>query len=149
MNFYQHLELKDKHSFLSASQYHWLNYSEEKLADTYRRKLATERGTELHEFAARSITLGIKLQGKSTLAMYVNDAIGYRMSPEVTLYYSDNAFATTDAIAFTFDKKTKRYLLRIHDLKTGESKTSFHQLEIYAAYFVSSIKKTQKILISN
>ena len=61
--------------------------------------------------------------------MYVNDAIGYRMTPEQVLYYSDNCFGTADAIGFWND------ILRIHDLKTGESPTSIHQLEVYAALF--------------
>jgi hypothetical protein len=59
----------------------------------------------------------------------VNDAIGYKMTPEQSLYYSNNAFGTADAISF------RDNLLRIHDLKTGVSPTSMHQLEIYAALF--------------
>jgi hypothetical protein len=61
--------------------------------------------------------------------MYVNDAIGYKMETEQILYYSDNCFGTADAISFKHD------FLRIHDLKTGISPTSVHQLEIYAALF--------------
>ena len=61
--------------------------------------------------------------------MYVNDAIGYRMSTEQTLFYSENCFGTTDAISFT------RNMLRIHDLKTGLISGSVHQLEIYVALF--------------
>ena len=61
--------------------------------------------------------------------MYVNDAIGYKMSPEVVLYYSDNCFGTADSIIY------KNNLLRIHDLKTGVTPASMHQLEIYAALF--------------
>ena len=63
------------------------------------------------------------------MALYVNDAIGYRMSPEQILYYSDNCFGTADAISF------KRNKLRVHDLKTGVTPTSEHQLEVYAALF--------------
>ena len=61
--------------------------------------------------------------------MYINDAIGYRMQPEVVLYYSDICFGTADAISF------KNNMLRIHDLKTGKTKPSISQLEIYAALF--------------
>ena len=63
------------------------------------------------------------------LLYYVNDAIGYRMSPEVVLYYSDNCFGTTDAISFS------KNLLRIHDLKTGRLPAHMEQLQIYAALF--------------
>lgn len=61
--------------------------------------------------------------------MYVNDAIGFKMVPEQILYYSENCFGTTDAIAF------RNGLLRIHDLKTGVIPTHMEQLEIYAALF--------------
>lgn len=130
MKFKKHLELEGRHAFLSASNYHWLNYDGEKLEQRYLKHLATERGTELHDFAAKAIKLKVKLRGsRQTLNMYVNDAIGYRMTPEQVLYYTDNCFGTADAIAF--DGK----LLRIHDLKTGEGKTSTNQLRIYAALF--------------
>lgn len=130
MNFRKHLELIDKHAFLGASNYHWLNYSDDKLVDTYYKKLATQRGTELHAFAAQCIRLGQKLPNKRlTLNMYVNDAIGYRMTPEQPLYFSDNCFGTADSIAF--NKK----LLRIHDLKTGTTPASMNQLFIYDALF--------------
>lgn len=130
MIFKKHLELEDRHAFLSASKYHWINYDEEKLSDAYLKYLATQKGTELHEFACSCIRLGIKLpKTHKTLNMYVNDAIGYRMTPEQPLYYSENCFGTADAISFRKD------FLRIHDLKTGTTPTSIHQLEIYAALF--------------
>jgi hypothetical protein len=92
--------------------------------------LATQRGTRLHAFACEAIQLGIKLpKSKKTLNLYVNDAIGYKMTPEQLLYYSDNCFGTADAIAF------RQNFLRIHDYKSGESKTSMHQLEVYTALF--------------
>lgn len=78
------------------------------------------------------IQLGIKPQKtKQTFNMYVNDAIGFGMSPEVVLYYSDNCFGTTDAIRW--DEKHR--FLRIHDLKTGVTPAHMEQLEIYAALF--------------
>ena len=131
MNFNKHSLLEGQHAFLGASQYHWLNYDEEKLVSTYTKMLAKQRGTELHEFAAQAIRLGIKMDPRShkTLNMYVNDAIGYRMIPEQVLAYSNNCFGTTDAIAF------KKKLLRIHDFKSGEVPAHMQQLEIYAALF--------------
>lgn len=136
MNFKKHSDLEGKHAFLSASKYHWINYDEEKLSDTYLKYLATQRGTELHAFACQCIRLGVKLpRTRKTLNMYVNDAIGYKMTPEQLLYYSENCFGTADAISFN------KNLLRIHDLKTGVSPTSMHQLEIYAALFCLEYRK--------
>ena len=130
MNFNRHLKLEGQHAFLSASKYHWVNYDEDKLASSFVKYLATQRGTKLHEFACECIKLGIKLpKTKKTLNLYVNDAIGYKMTPEQPLYYSDNCFGTADAISY------KQNVLRIHDLKTGVSPTSMRQLEIYAALF--------------
>lgn len=130
MRFNEHSELEGKHSFLSPSNYHWVNYSEEKLINVYSNFLATQRGTRLHAFAKESIELGIKLpKSKHTLNMYVNDAIGYGMVPEQVLYFSRNCFGTADAILF------RKGFLRIHDLKTGVSPVSMTQLEVYAALF--------------
>ena len=33
MNFAKHYNLKNQHAFLGASNYHWINYSEDKIAD--------------------------------------------------------------------------------------------------------------------
>jgi len=130
VRFNAHSNLIGEHAFLSASGYHWLNYDLDKLTDRYLKHLAVQRGTDLHEFAAMAIRLGIKQpRSKQTVYMYINDAIGFHMTPEQPLYYSPNCFGTADAISF--DKN----FLRIHDLKTGETATSFHQLEIYAALF--------------
>ena len=99
MNFNKHSNLEGQHAFLGASKYHWINYSEDKVADAYTKFLATLRGTELHAFAAHAIRLGQKLpKSQKTLNMYVNDAIGYKMTPEQILYYSENCFGTADAI---------------------------------------------------
>lgn len=130
MHFNPHFDLAGKHAFLSASKYHWINYDDEKLDRTYRTALAAARGTALHEFAMTAIKLGIRQQrGKQTLSSYVNDAIGFRMTPEQTLYFSDNCFGTADAISF------RNNLLRIHDLKTGVIPGSMNQLMVYAALF--------------
>lgn len=130
MNFNEHWNLEGRHAFLSASKYHWINYDEDRLISAYRNWKAKERGTRLHAFACEAIQLGVKLSNsRRTLNRYVNDAIGFGMTPELILYYSDNCFGTADSISF--DGK----LLRIHDLKTGVTPASFHQLEIYAALF--------------
>lgn len=130
MIFNKHYALADKHAFLSPSNYHWLNYDEEKLQDRFLTAMAAQRGTELHAFAQQAIYLGIKLPDNGqTLSSFVNDAIGYRMESEQTLFYSENCFGTADAICF------RNNLLRIHDLKTGVTKTSPLQLEVYASLF--------------
>lgn len=138
MIFNRHSNIEGKHAFLSASKYHWLNYDSDKLRQVWQNHLALERGTELHDFARRCVKLGVRLpKSKNTLNQYVNDAIGFRMTPEQPLYFSDNCFGTCDAIAF--DEKTN--CLRIHDLKTGETPASLRQLEIYAAIFCHEYKK--------
>lgn len=130
MNFNRHLNLEGQHAFLGGSKYHWINYDEEKLVEVYSRYLATQKGTILHDFAAQCIRLGQKLsKSKKTLNMYVNDAIGFKMTPEQVLYFSDNCFGTADAISF------RNGLLRIHDYKSGVTPGHIEQLEIYAALF--------------
>lgn len=130
MLFNPHSQLAGQHAFLSASKYHWINYDDEKLDRVYIAAMAAQRGTELHAFAHEAIRLGVKLpRSQKTLHLYVNDAIGYRMTPEQVLYYSDNCFGTADTISF------RKNFLRIHDLKTGVTHTSEHQLEVYAALF--------------
>ena len=130
MNFNEHSRLKDQHAFLSPSKYHWVNYSDEKFDTTYIRHLAAVKGTRLHALAHECILLGVKLpKSRKTLNMYVNDAIGYGMTPEQPLYYSENCFGHADTISF------KRNFLRIHDLKTGDTPSSMKQLEVYQALF--------------
>ena len=132
MDFNEHWRLEGKHAFLSPSQYHWVNYTPEKLKDRYYKSEATKRGTALHAYAASAIKLNRKQpKGKNedTVSMFINDAIGYSMTPEQPLYYSEYCFGTADAISF-WKKK-----LRIHDLKTGSSPASITQLQIYAALF--------------
>lgn len=135
MNFNKHSLFEGRHAFLGASKYHWINYDENKVADSYSKFLAIQRGIVLHEFAAKCISLGQKLpKSNKTLNMYVNDAIGYKMTPEQILLYSENCFGTTDAIAFRND------MLRIHDFKTGEVPGKIEQLEVYAALFCLEYK---------
>lgn len=135
MKWIPHYDLVGKHAFLGASKWHWLNYDEEKLLESYRRSLAVERGTRLHALAAELISLGQKLPDEAlTINLYVNDAINYKMRAEQVLYYSDNCFGTADAICFRNKK------LRIHDLKTGDTPTHMEQLLIYAALFCLEYK---------
>lgn len=130
MIFNEHSDLKGLHAFFSGSKYSWLNYDEDKVRSTYLKAQAVKRGTRLHALAQEHIELGIKMpRTKTTLNLYINDAIGYRMRPEQVLYYSENFFGTADAISF------RKNFLRIHDLKTGETPGSMQQLEIYAALF--------------
>lgn len=130
MRFNEHYKLKGAHAFLSASNYHWVNYSDDKLVSRYNTYRAAARGTALHAFAEQAIALGIKLRGSTqTLTAYVNDAISLRMETEQVLFYSENAFGTVDAISF------RGNLLRIHDLKNGETPAKMTQLRVYAALF--------------
>lgn len=136
MNFVQHSELEGMHSFLSASNYHWINDDKEKIEARYRNHIATLRGTQKHELAKMLILQRQKLpQIQNTFNMYVNDAIGYKMTPEVVLFYSINSFGTADAISF------RDNLLRIHDLKTGSTKAHMDQLEVYTSLFCLEYKK--------
>ena len=135
MNFAKHYNLKNQHAFLGASNYHWINYSEDKIADMYYSQIAKEQGTRLHFLASELIELGIKLPDNgNTLNMYVNDAIGYKMNTEQILYYSNNCFGTADSICF------RNNFLRIHDLKTGKLPVHMEQLLVYAALFCLEYK---------
>ena len=130
MNFAKHSNLEGLHAPFSPSKSSWLRYDEDKALTVYRNMRAKEIGTRLHAWAKETIDLGIKQpRSKKTLYAYVNDAIGFKMSTEVVLYYSDYFFGTADAICF------RNNFLRIHDLKTGMHEASMEQLEIYAALF--------------
>lgn len=130
MRFNDHSNLIGSHAFLGASNYHWLNYDDEKLIQSYNNSMAKLRGTQLHAYAEQAIKLGIRQKGsKQTICSYINDAIGYRMKPEQVLRYSDICFGTADTISFRNNE------LRIHDLKTGVIPAHMEQLYIYAAMF--------------
>lgn len=140
MRFNKYPQLEGKHAPYSPSQSSWLRYDEEKTVRVHRKKKAAERGTILHAWAKTTIDLGIKQpKSKKTLYAYVNDAIGFKMETEVILYYSNNCFGTADAISFR-KQPNGRYILRIHDLKTGEEPASMEQLEVYAALFCLEYK---------
>lgn len=138
MIFNKHLNLNGLHAPFGASQSSWLRYDDNKALSVYSNLKAKEMGTRLHAWAKETIDLGIKQpRSKKTLYAYVNDAIGFKMSTEVILYYSDNFFGTADAISF------RNGVLRIHDLKSGKiGKIESHmeQLEIYAALFCLEYK---------
>jgi hypothetical protein len=67
--------------------------------------------------------------------LYVNDMLGFKMTPEQPLYFSDNCFGTADGLGYRRDRGDDKFTLRIFDLKTGTSKASVDQLLIYAALF--------------
>lgn len=126
----KHFGLEGKHAMLSPSQHAWIRYDADKVEKIFRTQQAVAKGTRLHALAATLIQEGVKLpESSETLNAYVNDAIGFRMTPEQILYYSENAFGTADAICY------RDNVLRIHDLKTGLNEASFEQLEVYAAFF--------------
>ena len=135
LTFNNHKNLQGLHAPFSPSQSSWLRYDKEKALRVYRNKQAAEIGSKLHEWAKTTIDLGIKQpRSNKTLYAYVNDAIGFKMSTEVVLFYSIRFFGTADAISF------RDNFLRIHDLKTGEKPASIEQLLIYAALFCLEYK---------
>lgn len=130
MKFNTHYKYEGRHALFSPSQSSWLRYDEEKAKEVFHNRMAAARGTQLHEVAKSLIDLGIKQKkSKTTFCSYVNDAIGFKMSTEVVLFYSERFYGTADAISF------RDNVLRIHDLKTGKIPASIEQLEIYAALF--------------
>lgn len=135
MFFNRHTNLEGLHAPFGASKSSWLRYSDDKIIEVYNNLQAAEMGTRLHEWAKQTIDLGIKQsRSKKTIYSYVNDAIGFNMSTEVVLFYSENFFGTADAISF------RNNFLRIHDLKTGRRPVHMEQLEIYAALFCLEYK---------
>ena len=139
MNWNSHGNLIGKHALFNPSSVHWLNYSTDEdsldaIFARYKAQYSTTIGTTLHEYAEKRIRYRLRMYKTDrnnvmmylldkgipmsvidmeflfeNLMHYVNDAIGFRMEPEVILYYSENCFGTTDAIYFR-DKE-----LRIHD----------------------------------
>ena len=162
---YSHL--KNTHAFCGASKYQWRNYDVEKLLQSKANSYAATIGTLLHAYAEKNIRKHFKMVKADkhsivrylyvendipaeainidrlfpNLMNYVNDAIGFRMDPEITLYFSNDFYGTVDAIYWNESEG----ILRISDLKTGLSPASFMQLENYAAFFCLDykIKPTQ------
>lgn len=130
MNWKNYSYLSNTHAFLSPSRYHWINYSDDKLLERYINHKRVELGTRLHALAAELISLARRQpQTGEAFNAFVNDAIGFGMSPEVILHYSPNCYGTADAIAYS------NGVLRIHDLKTGKTPASIDQLMVYAGLF--------------
>lgn len=130
MSFKKNSRLVGQHAFLSPSNYHWLDYDEDKLKRVFFQKQQAALGDKLHAFAQQAIELKVRqADNGTTLSSYINDAIGFRMEAEIPLYYSDDCFGTTDSIGFRDDT------LRISDLKTGLTEANMKQLKIYAALF--------------
>lgn len=159
MIFEQHLNLRGKHATLSPSQPFWLGYSEENLYKKYVSSYAQAMGTSLHELAETLISNNLKLKKGDKLTVlthllndgiprnvidmdriysnfmtYVNDAVGFKLTPEQILYYSDYCFGTADAISF------RNNFLRIHDYKSGTTPAKMEQLLVYAALFCLEYK---------
>lgn len=159
MNFNVHSELRGKHALLAPSQPFWLDYDQEQLYQKFRSAYAQEIGTSLHELAETLIRENIKLKKSDKTVVlthllhygipraaidverlylnfmaYVNDAIGFRLTPEQPLYYSEECFGTADAISF------RSNFLRIHDYKSGVSPAKMEQLLTYAALFCLEYK---------
>ena len=162
MQWNDHHELEGKHAFLGASNFRWMNLNDGDFEKRYYAQFATSIGTAIHELAKDCIDSRMKLTKHdkrlieytmykngipkraydpdiilTNLLPFVNDAIGYRMSSEIILFYSYNSFGTTDAIAFNEKEK----ILRIHDLKTGTTPSHIEQLIIYAALFCLEYRK--------
>lgn len=159
MNFDKHLELRDKHSMLAPSQPYWLEYSEEDLYRKFLSNYAQSTGTLLHGLAETLIKNSVKLKKTDKTVVlvyllgngipaaaieldriynnfmnYVNDAIGFRLTPEQPLAYSKYCFGTADGISF------KNNLLRIHDYKSGTTPAKMEQLMVYVALFCLEYK---------
>lgn len=153
-----HRYLQGQHAFLGASKPQWIKWDDQTLIQRFNTSHAADVGTAIHALAKDLIEARMvitendehlidmtifknvrkaypngydKVAILTNLIPYVRDAIGFRMSPEVILYYSDNCFGTTDAISF--DEKEK--ILRISDLKTGTMPVHEEQLFIYDALF--------------
>lgn len=170
MIFNKHDELEGRHAFMGASQHSWVNWDEEKTINSLKNSYAQRIGTLVHSKSEKMILRGRPIRKQDipglelsldlylfengiplyaynaqslvrNLVPYVNDCIGYRMTPEQPLKFSDKCFGTTDAISYNEKKKE----LRIHDLKTGASPASMDQLLIYAALFFLEYSKIEGI----
>lgn len=152
--------LKDAHAFCGASNYRWRNYDAEKLIQSKINSYAKEIGTLLHKRAEHYILKPKKMIKSSKISIYdyltidndipesaididrlfpnlmnyVNETISFGMDPEITLYFSDELFGKADAISW------EDGVLRISDLKTGDTPASFMQLENYATFFCLDYK---------
>ena len=156
-----HKQYEGTHAFLGASQPRWLDWDDDTTADRYFSHFSAPIGTAIHLLAHKCIVGRIKLNKGDkhlvdfcmyenyipriaydadkilfNLVPFVNDAIGFHMQSEIVLFYSMDCYGTTDAISYD----EKEHILRIHDLKTGDSPADPRQLKIYAAYFYLEYK---------
>lgn len=140
MQWNDHWKLVGQHAYLGASKHHWINYSIEKLRTHFANHLKAKEGDELHELAKILIQKRIKqIRNGKTFNTYVNDAIGFFMTPEQPLMYDEDFFGTPDAISY------RDHTLRIHDLKTGHFPGHMNQLKIYAALFFLEYGKPLRV----
>ena len=133
MNFNKHFDKEGKHAILSASSWRWLNDDKDSLVKRISSQYAQTIGTILHSIAYKHIKFRIKMNKfdkknvmlellsngipgividtvdfdsmYENLMNYVNDCVGFKMYPEVVLYYSDNFFGTTDAISYNENER--------------------------------------------
>ncbi len=163
MKWNDHLKLKNTHALFSPSTGGWEKYDADRLQERYYTSYAADIGTAIHEEAMWHISkrVPVKATAKGELKLelykrpnipddvidvldfdpmfknymtYVNDAIGFRMDPEIILYSSNLCYGTADAISF------RDNFLRIHDLKTGTTPAHIEQLFKYAAIFCFEYK---------
>lgn len=169
MIFNDHSKLAGQHAFLGASNFRWINWDEATLEKRLYGQYASTIGTLIHELAKDLISFRIKLTKAdkrmielhlaknniplgaydsekilANLLPFVNDAIGFRMTPEVILFYSYNAFGTTDAIGFS----ERENILRINDLKNGITPAYMDQPIMYSALYCLEYKKNPKDFVT-
>lgn len=153
----------NKHALLSASQSSWVNKDDDQVLMQWARGYSQALGTAMHEMAYFHIKHLFKVSKASkkeillqllsrynipeaaieigfdfdllfeNWMIYVNDAIGFRLEPEVPLKYSDIAFGTADAV-LPLDSIIKNNIIRIHDYKSGTSPVHASQLLVYDAF---------------
>lgn len=133
------------HRFASANIKAYESYDEEKLDDIHKGFRNFVRGRYLGlDDTSKTGPLAFTIldnmryvpeESWVSVAQFINDGCQYKMNSEQPLWYSDNAFGTTDAISFYRNK------LRIHDLKTGDNPAKMLQLELYAALFCLEYRK--------
>lgn len=164
MNYEKYSNLVGKHAMFSPSSISLADKTDKDIIRYWARKYIPEIGTALHDIARAHIKNRIKLTRYSksevllslidtykiplaviertidfdvkyhNLMTYVNDGIKHRMVPEQILYLSNLCFGTADTIS-SLDSVERTGMLRIHDLKTGDTPAKMFQLENYAALF--------------
>lgn len=158
MKWHDHSKLEGTHALFSPSRSGWEKYNFDRMQTVYYNSFAQQIGTVLHRQAERRISKRLRLHPEEknsirlalyddpgipddvvdildfepmfiNLMSYVNDAISFRMDPEIILYNNRFCYGTVDAISFIDN------FLRIHDLKTGVTPAHMEQLLKYAALF--------------